>query len=277
MEINSLSTETDKKDENISSTIFIPYYGPIVVMKMTKNEQLLFCGTKNGNIIIFIVNGPNLKKNKVLYDHNEEITSISINETLNMFASSSIDGYIHLYILPTFSLVRSIQISKIKEFDIKNNNNNTHSQEKELLYAEHIFLASNPLPCLVLYISIKRLFKIYSINGEYISQVSEEENSGNLKCPLIFQNLNFHEFLIYGTENGFVKIRSFPDMNLISFIKPFEGQEIKTLELSPDKRFCYVWSHKDKIAVIEDSNTRTGFEMKENNKEKEEIEGEKKT
>ena len=146
-----------------------------------------------------------------------------------------------------------------------------------MLYAEHIFLASNPLPCLVFYISIKRIFKIYSINGEYISQVSEEENSGNLKCPLIFQNLNFHEFLIYGTENGFVKIRSFPDMNLISFIKPFEGQEIKTLELSPDKRFCYVWSHKDKIAVIEDSNTRTGFEMKENNKEKEEIEGEKKT
>ena len=277
LEINSLSTETDKKDETISSTIFIPYYGPIVVMKMTKNEHLLFCGTKNGNIIIFIVNGPNLKKNIVLYDHNEEITSISINETLNMFATSSIDGYIHLYILPTFSLVRSIQISKKKEFDIKNNNNNKESQEKELLYAEHIFLASNPLPCLVFYISIKRIFKIYSINGEYISQVSEEENSGNLKCPLIFQNLNFHEFLIYGTENGFVKIRSFPDMNLISFIKPFEGQEIKTLELSPDKRFCYVWSHKDKIAVIEDSNTRTGFEMKENNKEKEEIEGEKKT
>ena len=29
-------------------------------------------------------------------------------------------------------------------------------------------------------------------------------------------------------------------MNLINSIKPFEGQEIKALELSPDKRFYYI-------------------------------------
>ena len=191
-----------------------------------------------------------------------------------MFASSSIDGYIHLYILPSFSLVRSIQVSKKVEVDITNNDYEK-SKKNEFLYAEDIFLSSSPLPCLVIYILIKKLFKIYTINGEYIDQVCEEKDSGNLKCPLIFQNLNFNDFLIYGTEDGFVKIRKFPDMNLISSIKPFEGQEIKTLELSPDKRFCYVWSHNDKIAVIEDANTRTGFEMKENNKEKEEIDEEK--
>ena len=64
-------------------------------------------------------------------------------------------------------------------------------------------------------------------------------------------------------------------MNLISSIKPFEGQEIKALELSPDKRFCYAWSHRDKIAVIEDVNTFTGFEMKDNIEQKEEAEKEK--
>ena len=79
--------------------------------------------------------------------------------------------------------------------------------------------------------------------------------------------MNFHDFLIYGTEGGFVKIRSFPEMNLINSIKPFEGQEIKCLELSPDIRFCYIWSHKDKIAIIKDQNASTGFEMKEMNEE----------
>ena len=39
------------------------------------------------------------------------------------------------------------------------------------------------------------------------------------------------------------------------------------MELSPDNRFCYIWSHKDKIAVIKDSNTSTGLEMKEANGE----------
>jgi len=60
-------------------------------------------------------------------------------------------------------------------------------------------------------------------------------------------------------------------MKLINVIKPFEGQEIKALELSPDKRFCYAWSHRDKIAVIKDINTSTGFEVKEESNEHEET------
>ena len=60
-------------------------------------------------------------------------------------------------------------------------------------------------------------------------------------------------------------------MKLINSIKPFEGQEIKALELSPDKRFCYAWSHRDKIAVIKDINTSTGFEVKEESGEHEET------
>ena len=276
LEINALLTEADKKEkeEYISQTIFTPYCGPIIILKMTSNEKLLFCGTKDGSIIIFNVNGPILEKNKILYSHSGQITSLAINENLNMFASSSIDGYINLYILPSFSIIRSIQISQKDNIDI-NDSSYEESKKNEYLYADNIFLSSSPLPCFVIYILIQKIFRIYSINGELIGKVEEEKESGNIKCPLIFQNLNFNDFLIYGTEDGFVKIRSFPNMNLISSIKPFEGQEIKTLELSPDKRFCYVWSHKDKIAVIEDDNTHTGFEMKENADEKEEIEKEK--
>ena len=270
LEINSLSEneKKEKEEEHKSTTIFVPYCGPIIIMKMTKDEKLLFCGTKNGNIIIFNVNGPNLEKNKILYNHTNEITSISINENLNMFASSSIDGYIHIYILPSFSMIRSLKISKKVKCDI-NNYDYEESKKDEFLYANNIFLSSSPLPCFTIYILIKRLFKTFTINGEFVCQVEEENDTGNIKCPSIFQNLNFQDILLYGTENGYVKIRSFPYMNLISSIKPFEGQEIKCLELSPDKRFCYAWSHKDKIAVIEDYNTHTGFEMKENNDDKE--------
>ena len=278
LEINSLLIEGDKKekdkDEHMPKTIFVPYCGPIIILKMTSDEKLLFCGTKDGNIIIFNVNGPILEKNKILYHHSGQITSISINENLNMFASSSIDGYIHLYTLPSFTLARSIQIYKKVKYDIKDYDYET-SKKNEFLYADNIFLSSCPLPSITIYILTKRIFKTYSINGEFIREVEEENDTGNIKCPLIFQNLQFHDYLIYGTENGYVKIRSFPDMNLISSIKPFEGQEIRALELSPDKRFCYAWSHRDKIAVIEDVNTFTGFEMKDNIEQKEEAENEK--
>ena len=243
---------------------------------MTSDEKLLFCGTKEGNIIIFNVNGPILEKNKILYHHSGSITSISINENLNMFATSSIDGYVHLYILPSFYMIRSIQISKKVKLNINiTDYDYEESKKNEFLYADNIFLSSSPLPCITIYILVKRLFKTYSINGEFIGKVEEENDTGNIKSPLIFKNLNFHDFLLYGTEDGYVKVRSFPDMNLINSIKPFEGQEIKALELSPDKRFCYAWSHKDKIAIIEDANTSTGFEKKENVEEKEEVEIEK--
>ena len=276
LEINSLLTDGEKKDkeEQISKTIFMPYCSPIIILKMTSDEKLLFCGAKDGNIIIFNVNGPNLEKKKVLIHHTGSITSISINENLNMFASSSIDGYIHLYTLPSFTMVRSIQIAKKEKYGLKDYDYE-ESKKNEFIYANNIFLSSSPLPCFTIYILSKRIFKTYSINGEFIGQVQEENETGNIKCPLIFQNLQFKDYLIYGTEDGYVKIRSFPDINLMNSIKPFEGQEIKALELSPDKRFCYIWSHKDKIAVIEDANTLTGFEMKDNVQEKEEVENEK--
>ena len=257
LEISSLTTDNEKKEEKISKTIFTSFLGPIIIMKMTKDEKLLFCGTKNGNIIIFDVDGPRLDIKKLLYSHTDEIISIFINENLNMFASSSIDGYINIYILPSFSLVRSIKISTILN-DRQNNGE---------LYADNIFLSSNPLPCLTIYIEKMHIFKSYTINGDFISQIEEEVDTGSIISPIVFQNLNFKEFLVYGTEDGYVKIRSFPNMNLIYSIKPFEKNEIKTLELSPDKRFCFVSGNRDKIAVIEDSNTSTGFEMKKDIRE----------
>ena len=268
LEINSLPAEGDKKEKEvkISSAIFDKDCGPITIMKMTQDEKILICGTSYGNIIIFNVDGPNIKKNLILYNHFGPITSISINDNLNMVATSSMDGFVHIYLLPSFIMSRSLQISTKAKCDI-NNFDYKESKDNECLYADNIFLSSCPLACITIYILKKRLFKTYTINGEFVGKVEEDNDMGKIKCPLVFQNLNFHDFLIYGTENGFVKIRSFPDMNLINSIKPFEGQEIKCLELSPDKRFCYVWSHKDKIAVIKDQNTSTGFETKEINEE----------
>ncbi len=239
---------------------------PQIFSLLNMVEKLLFCGTKYGNIIIYTVNGSNLRIKAVLYDHSDIITSISINENLNMFATTSKDGYINLYILPSFSMVRSIFLSKGVDFKL-NFENFEQNKKDEYIYANDIFLSSTPLPCFTIYILEKHIFKTFSINGEFIYQEEESESTGSIKCPIIFKNILFNDFLIYGTEDGFIKIRSFPDMKLINSIKPFEGQEIKALELSPDKRFCYAWSHREKIVVIKDINTSTGFEVKDDNNE----------
>ena len=330
IEINSIQSDT--KEENYSSMIFPGFSQPIVYMQMSKDEKLLLCGTKYGAIISYDVDGKKLEFKDIIYSHNDEITSISINNNLNMFATTSLDGYIMLYILPSFQLIRSIHISSLKikinskkenninkseennkinddkEFEsfiifnkddkfennkneneikkynidnevninkiveknqdyeeIKDNNKNeiienlfkeqllAEYKEDKCLYAENIFLSSSPLPCVTVYISTKNIFRSYTINGEIINEIEEVEDSTKIYSPIIYKNLNFHEFLIYGTNNGYIKIRAFPKMNLINSIRIYSDCEIKTLVLSNDNKYCYAWGKGDILSIISDN------------------------
>ena len=288
IEINSISS--DSKKDQISSIIFTDYDIPIVFMEMSKDEKLLLCGTKNGSIIAYEVNAKIFKIKDIFYSHSDEITSISINDTLNMFATTSVDGYIMIHILPSMQLVRAIHISSFKQKNLNNKQKNLGNiineneeintniiienevkksekneinkgdeiflgeyNEEKCLYADNVFLSSSPLPCIVIFISSKRIFRAYTINGEVINELEETQDSSRIYSSIIYNNLNFHEFLIYGTDNGYVKIRSFPKMELINSIKIRENNKIITLTLSNDKRNCYAWGNGDLLAIINDN------------------------
>ena len=60
-----------------------------------------------------------------------------------------------------------------------------------------------------------------------------------------------------------VKIRSFPDMNLINSYNPFKSSEIVCLEISFDKRYCYAWSQGAEIAVIRDISVNDPTEVEQ--------------
>ena len=400
LEFNSIPTEP--KEQPISKSIFSHYGKPIVVMEMSDDEKYLMCGTTTGLVSIYGVDGDKINNIDNLFLHSDEITSISINNTLNMFATVSKDGYLLLYILPSFNLVRTIKLStKIKsnkndkkeEINIKNeneneneikedkqetkekieedkqeknmeenkevkeefkgenieetkeenkekeekeetkeeekgenkeiekeeikevinnenkeevkeeekeenkvkekinvdedkkdkieedknenkltenstnkinvnesNNGNTReenedSEEEDQLYADNVFLSSSPIPCVTVYISQKKLFRTYTINGEFISEEKEDDEYGSqfIKCPKVFKNLHFQDFLIYGTDKGCVKVRAFPKMNLIgNELEVCPNSNIETLEISKDKRYCYVWSKGNEISIIKD-------------------------
>ena len=141
----------------------------------------------------------------------------------------------------------------------KNTVNKTEeeSEDEEKLYADNVFLSSSPLPCVTVYISQKKLFRTYTINGNYVGEEKEEDELGSqyIKTPKIFQDLYFQDYLIYGTDKGYVKIRAFPKMNIIKkIIVGTPGNSIEILEISKDKRFCYVWSKGNKIHIIKDIN-----------------------
>ena len=236
-------------------------------MEMTKDEKILLCGTKIGFLICFSVNGPSLKIESKIYTHNDEITSININENLNMFVTSSLDGYINMHILPSFELVRSIKLSAY--------NKQLYNDENELYYANNVFLSSSPLACVSAFISSKKIFRIFTINGEFIEDIQEINETNYIKCPIIFKDLNFQDYIIYGTDDGRVKVRSFPNLELINNIQPYGCNEIISLDISQNKKCCYLWIKENKIFVLkdlfedveEDKSKKT--DKKENDKEKE--------
>ena len=260
IEINVINSDSKEEKDNYFYSIYVEE-GPVIVMEISKDENLLLCGTLYGYLVAYQIeytnNNTNIQLNliKTLYHHNNCINSISINDNLNMFATSANDEYIYLYLLPTFEIFRSIKISK--------KYSGINYEEDESLIADNIFLSSSPLPCICIYIKSKRIFKSFTINGEYISENQESNNSNEIKCYIIFNDLSFCDYIIYGTDDGMVKIRSFPDMNIINYFNPFDGYEISCLEISFDKRYCYAWSRGGEIAVIRDLSVNDPTEVEQ--------------
>ena len=260
IEINVINPDSKEEKDNIFYSIYVEE-GPVVVMEISKDETILICGTIYGYVVAYQIeytnNNTNIQLNliKKLYDHNSCINSISINDNLNLFATCASDEYICLYLLPTFEIFRAFKIhSKIAS---------NQNEQDELLIANNVFLSNSPLPCVTVYINSKRVFRTHTINGEFIGEIQENNNSNEIKCYNIFHDLSFCEYLIYGTDDGMVKIRSFPDMNLINSYNPFKSSEIVCLEISFDKRYCYAWSQGAEIAVIRDISVNDPTEVEQ--------------
>ena len=245
IEINNFNLEKTNDITLQVQTIFIPDLSPITSIDYYAKEKLFLFGSKHGNLYIYKLSDYNMKFQKGLYLFDEEITSISINDNLNMFCVSSKDGFINLHILPSYDLVRTIYLNK-KE------NNKYHNINGNKLFANNIFLSNFPLPCITAYINSKKLFLSYTINGKLISEINECDDSYKLKDPIVYTNNNFQDILIYGTNDGLIKIRKFPEMTLINSISVFQNkkEEINALCVSYDKKYCYVWSSGNVIAVI---------------------------
>ena len=182
-------TQNQIKD-NSRITCFNNYYDEF-------DTSFLFFGTEKGSILIY--KNEFLKKEIEYYNiinyHTKEIISIDSNTNLNILIDSSYDGYINLYLIPSFNLIRSIFFNP------------------NLFIIEKVFLSSNPLPCFLLFTNEKE-FKCFGINGKEIYSEFIEEDFIN---PHILTGENFIDYLIYegNKNNSSIFIRQFPYLGLV--------------------------------------------------------------
>ena len=192
---------------------------PILCIELDKEENYLFLGNTIGNICIYKVD-PDLKKWNNLYLKTNQLSPIShinCNNELNLWCSTSIDGYINIYTLPLCKLIRCIKVATNK--------------------CSYAFLSSSPLPSIIVIndeVNNSELY-VYSINGNFLFKQQEYIHLTN---PIIIKDIYNFEYLAFvGSDN--IIIRKLPNLDVHITIDCFLGIHI----------FCITEDNKNIFAI----------------------------
>ena len=165
---------------------------PITTIHVDKDEEYLFVGNSLGNIRIIQIEN-NINEWKMIYlinAHLNSISSINSNNELNIFASSSIDGYINVYTLPLFKLTKSFKLSLNS-------------------LCNYIYICDSPL-CSIIIICQSEVY-LYSING---FQIWYQKESDNIINPIIIKDFYRNDYLAYIINNKEIFIRNISDFSI---------------------------------------------------------------
>ena len=206
---------------------------PVTSLSVGSDEEYLFVGNSIGNVVVYKINYDvnNWKVIKNLKDQRSPISHIYSNGDLNLWLSTSIDGYINLYTLPLCKLARTIKIST-----------------KKCSYA---FLSSSPLPSIVAINdeTNNSEISVYSINGKFISK---NQLYFQLNNPIIIKDLNANEYLCYIGKEA-ISILGLPNLELMANIDIKPGMGLYNIFSSRDKISLYCLNKSgSKVYVIRD-------------------------
>ena len=126
----------------------------------------------------------------LITDQLSSISYIDINNTLNIWASASSDGYVNIYTMPLFKLTRSFRVS----FNSAVN---------------YIYLCDSPLPSIII-IGQEEIY-LYSINGFKIYYQKEYSNIIN---PIVIKDFIGNDYLAYILNNKEIVIRNICDFSI---------------------------------------------------------------
>jgi len=234
----------------------------ITSLEIDKEEKYLIYGTMQGSIIIYSLNYNLYKENKnfikfkkIFKSHNNyPISSISINNDLNLFADCAYDGYVNIYALSSYSnfeIINSIYIdTSIYNFTL-----------------DYVFLSAQPLASIVLYSNEKCQFKCFSINGTNLKSAETDTHltsnkfneyyldmDESMTSPIIFTDYMFNDYLIYIFKKNYVLIREFPSMKIAMALNPTRdniNEELSMLCISNDNKYLYIMEQKNnKIYIV---------------------------
>ena len=219
--LRCIDFQSNNEPPQIISTEFDT--SPITALILDKHNNILISGNKIGCIITYEYNSETnqYKLFKKIIDHSSAIITLATHHKLQIFCSSSLDGYCNIYTLPTCKLIRS--------FKFKNT------------YIDNIYICSYPIPAVSFYCRELNEYHSYTINGTVIdvfpkllinNNSSRQENISKkiVNCYTMFTDMKFNEMVIEGTNDGYVIIRELPELRMKMCVMAFEQSiPIKTV------------------------------------------------
>ncbi len=163
-------------DGNISKcyNYFTDMNFPITTLAADKRETYIYAGNKLGFLYVFKIHENLLLLHKIIYEHSSEISYIDVSETLNIIATSSLDGFTNLYTYPQIKLFRSTT--------------------SDYLPIDNVFLSAYPIPSFIIFSKKSKMFTSYSLNGKMLFK--EEEDCLYLLSPQVFTDFSFEDYLV---------------------------------------------------------------------------------
>ena len=205
---------------------------PILSLHVSQDEDYLIVGNSIGNVAVYKIE---LDVNKweqiqILADQKTPISHVYCNSDLNLFVSTTIDGYVNLYTLPLCKLSRTIKVSTQK--------------------CSYSFLISSPLPCIIIINDeANSEIKVYSINGK---EIYKHQLYYHLNNPLIIKDLNSYEYLGYIGKDSII-IHNLPTLDTLVNIDISPKLGIHTIFASEDKKSLYcINKNGSSIHIIRD-------------------------
>ena len=191
---------------------------PILSLHVSQDDEYLLVGNSVGNVAIYKIEQEinKWKIIKILTQQKSAISHLYCNSDLNMWVSTSIDGYVNLYTLPLCKLARTIKVYTEK--------------------CSYAFLSSSPLPSIVIINNEENSeITVYSINGKLIYK---HQLYSKLINPIIIKDLNANENLGYIGKDA-ITVLSLPTLETLVNINITPKMGISTIFTSEDKKSLY--------------------------------------
>jgi hypothetical protein len=106
------------------------------------------------------------------------------------------------------------------------------------------------------------MWHAYSLNGSQLvdSQVDAQvkyEQSSHIVQPLVIKSSNLLDKLVYGTERGYIVMRTLPSLERYRKLQVSKDYPILTLLVSPDRRFLLTGCGDGGLIVITERGDQT--------------------